>query len=172
VNAPFCKLNAKTNKEKRIKAMYDFIDQHVTSLDRGGQFLIWSMRNWVLSVQNRQCPRNAIGPAFAKWGMIGALQHFHKTMMLLSKEGLETLQFSPPACLQISDDEAIMLSLFRSLRDELPEQVRAMIEMLVTESYVAPLFAALTAVSMRLADSGLIPEAPTPSRLPSSVPEK
>jgi hypothetical protein len=152
--------------------MYDFIDQRVHALDRGGQFLIWSMRNWVLAIQNRRCPPNAIGPAFAKWGMIGALPHFHMTMIILSKEGLATLQFSPPACLQISDDEAMMLSLFRSLRDDMPDQVRAMTEMLVTEGFVAPLFAALTAVSMRLADSGLIPEAPTRSRLPTSVPEK
>lgn len=152
--------------------MYDFIDQRVTTLDRGGQFLIWSMRNWVLAIQNRQCPPNAIGPAFAKWGMIGALPHFHMIMMILSKEGLATLQFSPPACWQISDDEAMMLSLFRSLRDDLPDQVRAMIELLVTEGFAAPLFGSLTAVSMRLADSGLIPEAPPRPRLPSNVAEK
>jgi hypothetical protein len=152
--------------------MYDFFDQRVTNLDRGGQFLVWSMRNWVLAIQNRQCPPNAIGPAFAKWGMIGALPHFHMAMMILSKEGLETLQFSPIGCLHVSDDEALMLSLFRSLRDDLPDQVRGMTELLVTEGFVAPLFAALTAVSMQLAESGLIPEAPAPSRLPSGVPEK
>jgi hypothetical protein len=152
--------------------MYDFIDQRVTNLDRGGQFLIWSMRHWVLAIQNRQCPPNAIGPAFAKWGIIGALPHFHMAMMILSKEGLETLQFSPPACLQISDDEAMMLSLFRSLHDDLPDQVRGTIELLVTEGFVAPLFAALTAVSIRLAQGGLIPEAPAQSHLPSGVPDK
>ena len=152
--------------------MYDFIDQRVTTLDRGGQFLVWSMRNWVLAIQNRQCPPNAIGPAFAKWGMICALPHFHMAMMILSKEGLETLQFSAPSCLQISDDEAMILALFRSLRDDLPEQGRAMTELLVSEGFAAPLFAALTAVSMRLAESGLIPEAPHRTGVPSSVPEK
>ena len=152
--------------------MYDFIDQRVTTLDRGGQFLVWSMRHWVLAIQNRQCPPNAIGPAFAKWGMIGALPHFHMAMMLLSKEGLNTLQFSPPACLQVSDDEAMILALFRSLRDDLPDQVRGMIDLLVTEGMAAPLFAALTAVSMRLAEASLIPEAPQRSRLPTSIPEK
>ena len=152
--------------------MYDFIDQRVNTLDRGGQFLIWSMRNWVLAIQNRQCPPNAIGPAFAKWGMIGALPHFHMTMMILSKEALETLEFSPPACLQISDDEAMMLSLFRSLRDDQPDQVRAMTALLVTDGFTAPLFAALQALSVRLAESNLIPEAPLRTRLPFSVPEK
>lgn len=152
--------------------MYDFIDQRVTTLDRGGQFLVWSMRNWVLAVQNRQCPPNAIGSAFAKWGMIGALPHFHMAMMILSKEGLETLQFSPPACMQISDDEAMMLALFRSLRDDLPDQVRAMTELLATEGFAAPLFAALTAVSMRLAESSLIPEAPHRAGARSTTPEK
>lgn len=152
--------------------MYDFIDQRVGTLDRGGQFLVWSMCNWVLAAQNKQCPPNAIGPAFAKWGMIAALPHFHMTMMILSKEGLSTLNFSPVGCLHISDDEAMMLSLFRSLRDDLPDQVRAMTELLVTESFAAPLFAALTAVSMRLSDSGLIPEAPRRTGVPSTVPEK
>lgn len=156
--------------------MCDFIDQRVTTLDRGGQFLVWSMRNWVLAVHNRQCPPNAINPAFAKWGMIGALPHFHMAMMLLSKEGANSLQFSPVSCMQISDDEAMILALFRSLRDDLPEKVRAMTELLVTEDYAAPLYATLTAVSMRLAESGLIPEAPhrasVPSSVQSSVPEK
>jgi hypothetical protein len=152
--------------------MYDFIDQRVNNLDRGGQFLIWSLRHWVLAIQNRQCPPQAIGPAFAKWGMIGALPHFHTVMIILSKEGLETLQFSPPTCLQISDDEALMLSLFRSLRDDRPDQIRAMIELLVTECFVAPLFAALTAVSMRLADCNLIPETPTRTRAQSNAQKK
>lgn len=149
--------------------MYDFIDQRVTTLDRGGQFLVWSMRNWVLAIQNRQCPPNAIGPAFAKWGMIGALPHFHMAMMILSKEGANTLQFSPPACLQISDDEAMMLALFRSLRDDLPDQVRAMTELLVTEGFAAPLSAALTTVSMRLSECELIPEAPHQVHFQNSV---
>lgn len=152
--------------------MYDFIDQRVTTLDRGGQFLVWSMRNWVLAIHNRQCSPNAIGPAFAKWGMIGALPHFHMAMMILSKEGLETLQFSPPACLQISDDEAMMLALFRSLRDDLPEQARAMTELLVTKGFAAPLFTALADVSMRLVEGSLIPEAPRRTGVPSSIPEK
>ncbi len=150
--------------------MCDFIDQRVGDLGQGGQLLVWSMRNWVLAVQNKQCPPRVIGPAFAKRGLIGALPHFHKTMLILSKEGLLTLQFSPLGCPQVSDDEAMMLSLFRSLRDASPDQVRAMTELLVTEGFVAPLLAALTGVSMRLADSSLIPEAPLRPRLPSGAP--
>ena len=152
--------------------MYDFIDQRVTSLDRGGQFLVWSMRNWVQAVQKRQCPPNAIGPAFAKWGMIAALPHFHMAMMILSRDGLNALQFSPPACLQISDDEAMMLALFRSLRNDPPEQVLATIDLLVPEGMAAHLLAALTAMSMRLAEGNLIPEAPQRSCLPIQVPGK
>lgn len=150
--------------------MYDFLDQRVSTLDRSGQFLIWSMRNWVLAVHNRQCPPNAIGSAFAKWGMIAALPHFHKMMLILSKEGLSTLQFSPVGCPHISDDEAMMLSLFSSLRDAAPQQVRDMAELLVTEGFVGPFLAALAAVSKQTADSSLIPEAQHQSLLPSSIP--
>lgn len=149
--------------------MYDFIDQRVTSLNRGGQFLVWSMRNWVQALHKRQCPPNAIGPAFAKWGIIAALPHFHMAMIILSKDGLNQLQFSPVGCLQISDDEAMMLALFRSLRDDRPEQVDAMIGLLVPEGFAAHLQAALTAVSMRLAEGDLIPDAPQRSCLPTHV---
>ena len=152
--------------------MYDFIDQRVTTLDRGGQFLVWSMRNWVLAIHNRQCPPNAIGPAFAKWGMIGALPHFHLAMMILSKDGLSQLQFAPVDCLQVSDDEAMLLSLFRSLRDDRPEQVSAMIDLLVAEGFAAHLLAALTAMSLRLAGGDLIPEAPQRACLSTHGPGK
>lgn len=156
--------------------MYDFIDQRMTTLDRGGQFLVWSMRNWVLAIQNRQCPPNAIGPAFAKWGLITALPHFHLAMMILSKDGLNQLQFSPVGCVQVSDDEAMLLALFRSLRDDRPDQVSAMIDLLVPEGFAAHLLAAFTAISMRLAEGNLIPEAPLRSCLPTMitipVPEK
>ena len=152
--------------------MYDFIDQRIMSLDRGGQFLVWSMRNWVLAIQNRQCPPNAIGPAFAKWGMIGALPHFHLVMMILCKDGLNQLQFAPADCLQVSDDEAMLLSLFRSLRDDQPEQVSAMIDLLVPESFAAHMLAALTAMAMRLAEANLIPEAPLKTSIPTHAPEK
>jgi hypothetical protein len=138
--------------------MYDFIDQNVNSLNRGGQFLIWSMRQWVFAVHKRACPPKVIGPAFAKWGMVNALPQFHAVMTILCHEGLETLYFAPVTCLRISDDEAMMLALFRSLRDNRPDRVRAMAEMLVTEGFAAQLVAGLTVVSMRLADVGLMPE--------------
>jgi hypothetical protein len=75
------------------------------------------MHQCQLAIQNRQCPPNAIGPAFAKWGIIGALPHFHLAMMILSKEGLETLQFSPIGCLHISDDEVMPFISINSLSD-------------------------------------------------------
>lgn len=144
--------------------MYDFIDQRVSTLDRSGQFLIWAMRSWVLANQSRRCPPNAIGPSFAKWGMTGALPHFHAAMMILCKEGIHKLYFAPISDSQISDDEAMMLSLFRSLRNDLPDRARGTTELLVTEGFVAPLFAALMAVSMRMADSRLNPKPSKPSR--------
>jgi hypothetical protein len=152
--------------------MYDFIDQRVTALDRGGQFLIWSMRSWVLARETKRCPPNVIGPAFAKWGMISALPHFHAAMIILCKEGLETLHFSPIKCLHISDDEAMLLSLFRLLRDDQPDRIKSTTALLVTESYAAPLLAALTAVSIRLADTNLIPEAPAHTYSPVRAGEK
>jgi hypothetical protein len=142
--------------------MYDFIDQRVADLDCGGQFLVWSMRNWVQAVQNRRCPPHSIAPAFAKCGMISALQHFHAIMMILNKEGLETLCVSAVRCQNISDDEARMLSLFQAGCHNRTYQVRNMAEVLVTEGFVAQLSGSLAALSLHLVDNKLVPEAPMP----------
>jgi hypothetical protein len=140
--------------------MYDFIDQRVTSLDNGGRFLIWSMRNWVTALGQRQCPPNAIGPAFAKWGMIAALPHFHMAMMLLSRDSLMTLKFSPINCLIVGEDEALFLALFRAVACDRPEQLRQTLELIIDEDSVPALIEALVAVALHLNNASLIPEAP------------
>lgn len=140
--------------------MYDFVDQRVTSLDHGGRFLIWSMRSWVHALGKSKCPPSAIGPAFAKWNMIGALPHFHMAMMVLNRDALEILRFAPLGCHHVSEDEALLLNLFRSLRNNNPKVVRDTLTLMVNEDSVGSLFVALTALALRLAEAGLIPEAP------------
>jgi hypothetical protein len=140
--------------------MYDFIDQRVTSLDNGGRFLIWSMRNWVTALSQQQCPPNAVGPAFAKWGMIGALPHFHMAMMVLSREALQTLKFSPLNCQVIVEDEALMLGLFRSVACDPPDRLRETLELIVDKDAVPKLIKALVAIALHLNNNNLSPELP------------
>lgn len=150
--------------------MYDFVDQRVTSLDNGGRFLIWSMRNWVTALGQRQCPPNAIGPAFAKWGMIAALPHFHMTMILLSRDSLMTLKFSPVNCLVVAEDEALMLGLFRSVACDRPEKPRETLELIIAEDSVPALIKALVGVTLHLNNTGLVPEAPQRCRTQQDIP--
>lgn len=145
--------------------MYEFVDQRVTSLDHGSRFLIWSMRSWVKALTERRCPPSAIGPAFAKRGMIAALPHFHTAMRLLNRDGLDTFRVAPLDCHHVAEDEALLLSLVRALRDDQPDSVRKTVELMVTEDAVVPLLAAFTAIAIQLAEKGIFPEASCP-RLP------
>jgi hypothetical protein len=156
----------------RIEAMYDFIDQEVTRLNPGGKFLVWSIRNWVQAVENKRCPPHAIAPAFAKYRIISALPHFHTMMIILNKEGLEKIFVSPVRCQNLSDDEAMILSLFHALCYDRGEQVGKTVEMLVTEGYVGQLFAALTAIALRLVENDLAPAIPTHAQETAHTKEK
>jgi hypothetical protein len=71
--------------------MYDFVDRPVSSLDEGGRFLIWVLRNWVRAMSERQCPAHAVAPARARWKMMGALPQFHHMLMALNIHGREAL---------------------------------------------------------------------------------
>lgn len=140
--------------------MYDFVDRRVTALDRGGRFLIWSMRSWLASYGEGRCPAAALGPAFVKWGMIDALPHFAMAMTLLARHAHHPIAFAPLPCGRVREDEALMLGLFRAMRDEAPDRVTETLGLIVDEDSVASLLTALTGLAMRLADAGLIPEAP------------
>lgn len=140
--------------------MYDFVDRRVTSLDRGGRFLIWSMRSWLATYGEGRCPAAALGPAFVKWGMIEALPHFAMAMTVLARHAHHPISFAPLPCGRVREDEALMLGLFRAMRDDRPDRVTETLGLIVDEDSVAPLLTALTALAMRLADAGLIPETP------------
>ncbi len=137
--------------------MYEFLDRPVTGLDRGGRFLVWSMRIWVRSMGESQCPVSAIAPAFAKWGMIGGLAHFHKAMLMFNRDALEQFGFCALNCNHISEHEAIILSLVCSLRDERPEMVRDTLALLVEDDRIGDVLGALSALGRSLDEAGIFP---------------
>ena|SRR5688572_9792399 len=126
--------------------MYEFLDRPVPSLDHGGRFLVWSMRIWVKTTGEGLCPISAIAPAFAKWKMIGGLAHFHKAMLMFSRDALESFQFCPLQCNHVSEHEAIILSLVCSLRDRRPQCIRDTLALLVEEERIGDLLGALSAL--------------------------
>lgn len=138
--------------------MYDFLDRPVTQLDRGGRFLVWSMRVWVKAMGEATCPLTAIGPAFAKWGMIAGLAHFHKAMLVFNRDALEQFGFCSLNCNHISEHEAIILSLICSLRDARPQAVRDTLALLVEEERIGDLLAVLSALGRGLDEAGIFPQ--------------
>ncbi|MET0137043.1 MAG: hypothetical protein ABW192_01520, partial [Sphingobium sp.] len=85
--------------------MYEFVDRPITSLDHGGRFLVWTLRNWVRALSDGYCPAAAVGPAFAKWEMMAAFPPFHRMLSVLNIHGLETIAVAPIDCRSVSEHE-------------------------------------------------------------------
>jgi hypothetical protein len=137
--------------------MYDFIDRDTAQLDRGAQFLLWSMRTWVQAVEARNCPGPRLAPGFARSHVLSALAHFHGVMGHLSRDALQTMAFAPHCCRRVSEDEALLLSLFRAAQTEADDRLNETLAMLVTETSAAPLLASLSALMRQLAAFDLVP---------------
>lgn len=144
--------------------MYDFVDRPVTSLDAGGRFLVWSMRSWVKSLGGSHCPASAIANAFARWKMIGGLQHFHRMMLLLNRDGLEKLRFCSLACNKVSEHEAILLAIVSALAMDRSIQARDTIALLIAEDSVGDLLSEMHALARAMELVSLVPILPDRSR--------
>ena len=140
--------------------MYDFIDRPVTSLDHGGRFLVWSMRSWVKAMGERKCPATAIGGAFARWRLIRGLQPFLNLMTLFNRNGLETFHFCQLPCNHVSEHEAIILSLVRSMRGVRGETVRDTLALLVEEDSIGGAIEYLSLLGSAMEAAGVLPAPP------------
>src|SRR3546814_12962326 len=76
---------------------------------------------------------------FAAVNAAGALPDFHIAMALLGGEAVETLILAPMPCLQISEDEAILLGLWRDISLESIANARAMLALLDEGASVGPI---------------------------------
>ena len=135
--------------------MYAFVDRPVENLCNGGRFLLWAMRGWVSAAERGQCPPQMLFRGFAAVDAAGALPDFHIAMALLGGDAVETLVLAPMPCLQISEDEAILLGLWRdfSLESANPTARGALALLAATDS-VGPIANAMGAAIDRLAAAG------------------
>lgn len=144
--------------------MYHYVDRPVSTLDEGCRFLVWSMRAWVTAIGQKRCPAQTLAPAFARSRMIGALQPFHRAMLLFNRDALETFGFCPLACDHVSEHEAMILELVTSLRDRGPGQTRATLELLVVEESVGQVLEMLAKLGGAMAVAGIFPQEPIVTR--------
>lgn len=145
--------------------MYEYVDRPVTSLDRGGRFLIWSMRAWVKAVGERKCPAAAIASAFAKWKMMPGLQPFLRMMALFNRHGLENFRFCSLSCAHVSEHEAIIISLICSLQDSRPNDVSKTLDLLVEADFVGDIIQAMTLLGQAMHREAIFPTRPLPYTL-------
>jgi hypothetical protein len=143
--------------------MYEYVDRPIAALDPGSRLLVWAMRHWVAATTSRRCAQAAIGPAFAKFGALDALPHFHMSLMILSREASQQLSFAPLHCLHVGEDEALLLRLFASRGHH--HTLQGTLALIVDAAAVSSLRAAMTATALSLEMVGLLPIPPAP--LPS-----
>lgn len=144
--------------------MYQYVDRPLAALDEGGRFLVWSMRAWVTAIGHGHCPAPLLAPAFARWRMIGALQPFHRAMVLFNRDALDRLAFCSMGCANVSEHEAVILELVTSLRDRGPAATRATLELVIAEDSVGDMLETLSRIGASLAIAGIFPGEPVVGR--------
>lgn len=149
--------------------MYAFVDRPVLSLDHGGRFLVWSVRQWVKAMAEGRCAAAAVGPAFAKWQVMGALAPFHRMLALLNMHGLHNFAVAPAECRHVTEDEAIFLALIHGLEQSQPALVQGTIAMMVEEEHVPAMMDAVTTLGRTLAIMGFLPGEPAAPPIDSTA---
>lgn len=147
--------------------MYEFLDRPVTSLDRGGRFLIWSMRSWVAAIAKKQCPADVIAGGFGKWDILSGLHPFLRMMALFNRHGLANFDFCALTCNHVSEHEAIILSLVGTLGNPPAEVARGTLSLLVDEDSIGDVLIALSHLSRAMCVAEIHPE--PPARLSNGI---
>lgn len=135
--------------------MYDLIDRPLRTLDAGNRFLVGAMRHWVVSMTAGECPPATLAPRFAAVGMMPALGHFHVAMALLNRDARMIFHFGPPRCGCVTDDEAVLLQLYRTIQAGDSRAARETLYLLVSREAVPNLLSAATQVALGLTSAGL-----------------
>jgi len=134
--------------------MYAFVDRPVESLRNSGRFLLWAMRGWVGAAERGRCPPQQLHRGFAVVNAAGALPDFHVAMALLGGDTVRTLLLAPMPCLQISEDEAILLGLWRDISLGDAANAHATLALLAEGDSVGPIAKAMGAAVDRLLAAG------------------
>lgn len=135
--------------------MYAFVDRPVESLCNSGRFLLWAMRGWVQAAERGQCPPQLLCRGFTATRAAEALPDFHIAMALLGGDMTRTLLLAPMPSRQVSEDEAILLGLWRDFSLEgATTTARATLALLAAEASVGPIAKAMGAALARLTAAG------------------
>ena len=132
--------------------MYRFLDRNLSDLDEGARFTVDAIRKWVTAVADRQCPADAVTPAFLDRRLIGALAPFHRALTLLVVHGRMQIGFARSCCPVVAEGEALLLALLDRSNDRGPA-----CEAAVTAPHVEGLQQAVMELEAAMAVAGLAP---------------
>lgn len=135
--------------------MYAIVDRPLGDIDQGGRFLVMAMRGWVLAMHGRKCPASSLAPSFAACRLLSGLQPFLRMMAVFNRHGLENMAFGGCDCTQVSEHEAIIVTLVRSVRHGQPMHVAETLERLVEDEAVGEGLIAISALAAAMAAAPL-----------------
>jgi hypothetical protein len=138
--------------------MYEFVDQPIDRLSRGSHFALWSMRVWACTIGRRGCGPATLAPAFARMGVVEALPDVHLALMSLNHEALEKLTLAAPAWAVVTEDEAVLLGLWRDAHIGATARLDGTLGLLIEEEAVAKASRAFTSAAAKFTAADLAPQ--------------
>jgi hypothetical protein len=144
----------------RRRAIYDFIDRPVTSLNRGGRLLVRAMRHWVRAAQAGRCPCGDIRPAFDDAAVADALPHFHVMMAVLNRHAVAKMAVGHVDCARVNEHEALAIAMVCTMGRGGPARVAGTAALLVGEHHATHLLVPIAALAQVLADANRLPAGP------------
>lgn len=137
--------------------MYDLIDQPIGRLCQGSGILLWAMRGWTRALKRRQCPLSTIAPTFCHMRVLPALQDFHAVMGLWNRNGLIKIAIASINTPVVSEDEAMLLALWRHAATGRFGALRETLNLLLEEEAVASVEGAMIEAVAKLAQADIAP---------------
>ena len=89
---------------------------HTDNLSRGGQLLIWSMREWARAARHRECVCAELNQAYSVAGCPNAVGFMDEYMSLIAIAARRPVDIRCPGCGDLSDDERLLLSVLLALQ--------------------------------------------------------
>lgn len=105
-------------------------------------------------------PLHGSGPSFSHAEITAALTPFHMAMTILNRDALTTLRFGFARCARVHEHEALILSLFTTLRAGHPNRAPATMAFFIKGEAIPNLLCSLDVVDKMLARAAPFPELP------------
>jgi len=134
--------------------VYHLVDQPTNVLSRSGHFLLWAMRGWRHAAERGACPPLALHQAFTQLNLRPMLPDFHIAMALLHHGGAVRLGFSSVDAPAISEDEAVLLGLWRDVAADENDKAQGTLVLLTGKETATPSLRAMRSTLAHLRGAG------------------